>query len=210
MDSSRIRMESRQAAIRLVRVLEMTCPVDMPAFFRLHNSLKHSGIAHALRASAKELMKLLKGADETDVDPSEGLGLPGRMSRRHLITLASASTLMEERIQFCEEMLAVYAPALLIPFMFRHGRGEVACSIMFPPGMSDDRSQRKREGGSREIQSGSPVSSVHSEMASESDLPSPKTAPLQTSVSARTYRSKSHSTAAAESSLRHVSLLLRS
>lgn len=223
MDSSRIRMEARQAAVRLVRVLEMTCPVDLPAFFTLHHSLKHARFSNILMAPAKELMKLVRGSSASDFESQmsyEALGFHEKMKRKDMITVAASSTLREERIRFCEELLAAYAPALLIPFMFRHARGDVACQVMFPAGMEDGPRgvHRKRSGSggsdrvfSKEIRSGSPVSPVHSEMASESDVPTSRTVSLRQS-STRSSHSRSQSLVTAEassSSHRHVSLFMK-
>lgn len=203
LDSSRVRMEARQAAVRLVRVLEMTCPVNMPAFFALHNSLKQSRLSSVLKASAKEFRKLIRWRNpfEDEGVLLESLGFNDRMKRKDMITHAASSTLIQERIQFCEELLAMYAPGLLIGFMFRHGRGDVACQVMYPNNMEErvSRSQKRRDRTSPSRERSSSLSSS-CEFASESDLTSPRMSSFPKAVSTHPPRSASLSKVAGEPS----------
>lgn len=145
---SRIILEGREAAVRLVKVLESTHPVDMTAFYHLHMNLKHSRIGGVFRASAKEMMKLINrrrqtteaaaGILESPISHERHGVLGERATKKEMISIAASATLLEERMRFCEELLASYAPSLLMEFMFRHNRGALACRVMFPIGMSND------------------------------------------------------------------------
>ncbi|GMH36606.1 hypothetical protein BSKO_04479 [Bryopsis sp. KO-2023] len=153
-EDSRAKAESRQAAMRLVRVLETTCPVDSEAFRRLQASLKKARWGF-LRMSASNLVNVLRGQAQKpppkarrwwrSVTPKKtppqnrpGASLGENLKRKVLAVAATSSTLLAERMKFAEELLAAHAPAMLIPFMFKHGRGEAACRVMFPVGMEDE------------------------------------------------------------------------
>eukprot|EP00210_Caulerpa_lentillifera_P007171 g6861.t1 len=148
-NETKIILEGKEAAVRLVKVLESTYPVDMTAFYHLHLNLKHSRLGGVFRASAKEMMKLINRRRGLTVEAAAGIfespisherhGVLGeRATKKEMISIAASATLHEERMRFCEELLAAYAPSLLMEFMFRHGRGALACRVMFPIGMSND------------------------------------------------------------------------
>eukprot|EP00803_Ostreobium_quekettii_P001143 evm.model.scf_1220.1 EVM.evm.TU.scf_1220.1 scf_1220:14384-22777(-) len=157
-DGPRAKVESRQAALRLVHVLETSCPVDLDKFRRLYDSLKEGSTWESMLAlSTADWIKRMKSvpvfnrmaskSDQGSVpeagstvgsDTSGHQELEEKQPRRVEALRAACSTLLKERTQFAEELLALHAPAMLIQFMFKHGRGDVACKVMFPPNMEDE------------------------------------------------------------------------
>lgn len=96
---------------------------------RLYDSLKEVSLWDVIMSMSPQdwlqrMQRSFSGRSDTVGTPRSVQSASGRLERekqprRFAAMKAASSTLLKERRQFAEELLAAHAPSMLIPFMFK-------------------------------------------------------------------------------------------